>query len=213
MENMTGQLALDLSPNPDGAAALGASRSEATFPDLKGPSLLRVVPCDGDLVASGSPGRSGIHTDGQIVEWGGERMATVHRLFADVLAAEPTVVTAVRRSAVSLEVPAAPPRIVGRAVYRRRRVLVAAVMGLLVAALSLAGGELAGRITGTPGIRVVEAAVEPVTYLVQPGDTLWSIAAEVNPAGGDIRRTVDRLVEANGGPVVEAGQQIVLSVG
>jgi len=210
---MTGQLALDFRPDFDRPAVLGVDGSDPSFPDVTGPSLLRVVPCEGDVVASGYSGRSAGQAGSQVVERGGERMATVHRLVTDVLAAEPTIVTAARRSAVPPEATLEPLRLVNRAVYRRRRIWVAVVMGLLVGVLSLAGGELAGRLTGTPGIRVVEAAVEPVTYLVQPGDTLWSIAAEVNPAGSDIRRTVDRLVEANGGPVVEPGQQIVLSVG
>jgi Tfp pilus assembly protein FimV len=47
-----------------------------------------------------------------------------------------------------------------------------------------------------------------VTYVVQPGDTLWSIANRVAP-GQDPRPVVDRLIEANdvrGG--LRAGQEL-----
>ncbi|GIT47196.1 MAG: hypothetical protein Ct9H300mP12_17810 [Acidimicrobiales bacterium] len=67
--------------------------------------------------------------------------------------------------------------------YRRRRFLVSVALGLLVSALSLLGGELIGRVTGTTGAPVVAAVGEPVVYVVQPGDTLWSIAGSINPGG------------------------------
>ena len=49
-------------------------------------------------------------------------------------------------------------------------------------------------------------------YVVQPGDTLWSIARQVAP-GRDPRPVVDALVEANdlhGG--LQAGQELVVAV-
>ena len=49
--------------------------------------------------------------------------------------------------------------------------------------------------------------------MVQPGDTLWAIAERFTPAGVDRRRTVDRLVEATGGALLQPGQRIVLPVG
>jgi LysM repeat protein len=51
-----------------------------------------------------------------------------------------------------------------------------------------------------PGDRVVVA---------EPGDTLWSIAAELAP-GEDPRPIVSALIEANGGPSLQIGQQIVI---
>ena len=98
-------------------------------------------------------------------------------------------------------------------VYRRRRFLVSVALGLLVSALSLLGGELIGRVTGTTGAPVVAAVGEPVVYVVQPGDTLWSIAGSINPEGRDVRSTVDRLAEAAGGPILQPGQRVVLPVG
>jgi predicted Zn-dependent protease len=47
------------------------------------------------------------------------------------------------------------------------------------------------------------------TYLVQPGDTLWALAAQFH---GALSQTdyVDLLVEVNGGATIQTGQQIVL---
>ena len=87
------------------------------------------------------------------------------------------------------------------------------VLGLLISSLSLLGGELIGRVTGTPGSTVVEAAGEPIIYVVQPGDTLWSIAERVSPDGRDIRHTVDRLSVVTGGSLLHPGQRIVLPYG
>ncbi len=160
-------------------------------PDLSSPRMLRVVPA-----AESAPT---------------ERLATVHRLVTDVLAAEPAVVGAIRRQTEPIG--AGPVVQLPPSVYRRRRLLVSVVLGLLVSALSLLGGELIGRVTGTTGAPVVAAASEPVVYVVQPGDTLWSIAGSINPAGRDVRSTVDRLAEVSGGPVLQPGQRIVLPVG
>jgi Tfp pilus assembly protein FimV len=47
------------------------------------------------------------------------------------------------------------------------------------------------------------------TYVVRPGDTLWSIAAAVDPSR-DVREVVDHLAALNGGPILRAGQVIRL---
>ena len=162
------------------------------FPDVESQTLLWVVP-------SVEPAPV-------------ERLATVHRLVTDVLAAEPAVVGAVRRQATADGLVRSAP-VVSLRVYRQRRFLAAVVLGLLVSALSLLGGELIGRVTGTTGAPVVAAVGEPVVHVVQPGDTLWSIAGSINPDGRDLRATVDRLVDAAGGSVLQPGQRIVLPVG
>jgi LysM repeat protein len=45
-------------------------------------------------------------------------------------------------------------------------------------------------------------------YVVQPGDTLWSIASSLTD--GDIRSFVDELVDLNGAASVDVGQRLVL---
>jgi Tfp pilus assembly protein FimV len=57
-----------------------------------------------------------------------------------------------------------------------------------------------------------ERPARQVTYVVEPGDTLWSIARRVAP-GHDPRPLVDALVEANdlhGG--LQAGQELSVPV-
>jgi nucleoid-associated protein YgaU len=50
-----------------------------------------------------------------------------------------------------------------------------------------------------------------VTVVVQPGDTLWAIAAAHYPAD-DVRSRVDDIERANGlqGPVIQAGETLRL---
>jgi hypothetical protein len=47
------------------------------------------------------------------------------------------------------------------------------------------------------------------THLVEPGETLWSIAESVHP-GGNLAAYVDKLVQANGSSTIRVGQQIIL---
>jgi nucleoid-associated protein YgaU len=120
----------------------------------------------------------------------------------------------VERSAV--ERPAA-RRLPDRATRIRRRrlaVLVAAVVGLAGAAL--AAQALAGltAINGSSRPQPVEVRSVPVAgqhYVVQPGDTLWSIAAEIAPEE-DPRVVVDALRRANGGPELQIGSQLTLDI-
>jgi Tfp pilus assembly protein FimV len=66
-----------------------------------------------------------------------------------------------------------------------------------------------------PGLAKGDGPERPaprVHYVVQPGDTLWSIARRVAP-GRDPRPVVDGMVEANdlhGG--LQAGQELVVAV-
>ncbi len=106
-----------------------------------------------------------------------------------------------------------PAQTLSVSVYRRRRTLAAAVLATVVFLASLAGGELIGRVNGSPGSTPVGAAGEPVVYVVQPGDTLWEIAERINPPGVDLRLTVDRLAVASGGPLILPGQRITLPSG
>ena len=89
-----------------------------------------------------------------------------------------------------------------RAVYQRRRVL-AALVGLgLVLAVFRAGEALGGSSLASPGrLPHVEQVV------VQPGDSLWSIAQRVAP-GRDPRPVVDALSRSLGSSQLYAGETI-----
>ena len=96
-------------------------------------------------------------------------------------------------------------------VYRRRRLaLLCAVLSVLaLPALLVAASGSATTVTpaSTPASAVAPARS---VYVVQPGDTLWSIAHQLDP-GGDPRATVDRLVELNGGSALQPGQRLRLT--
>ena len=107
-------------------------------------------------------------------------------------------------------------REVGTDVYRRRRVVaaVALVAAALVSVLVLRlviGALAAGVLPSPPPAGPVSGDVPAgaATYVVQPGDTLWSIAESLDPSG-DVRATVDALARANGGAALDVGDRIVL---
>jgi LysM repeat protein len=77
--------------------------------------------------------------------------------------------------------------------YRWALVLVAALAVMLALSRVAQGGEAAA------------------TVVVQPGDTLWAIAAERYP-GDDTRARVDQIERLNGlqSPVIEAGETLRL---
>jgi len=113
------------------------------------------------------------------------------------------------------------------AVYRRRRLF--AVVLLVGFALSVAGvafaltsgetapfsvsaGAASGGVVEDPAAYGAAHASPPAGsyYVVQPGDTLWSIARELAPAG-DIRAEVDRLQDLNGTAALQVGQRVRLT--
>ncbi len=107
------------------------------------------------------------------------------------------------RAARSASVPTA-------ATYRRRRAVVGVASAVLVASgLVLAHDVLAG----SGGVPASAAASQPAlarsTVTAQPGDTLWSIA-EAYHGDVSLTRYVDKLVDLNGGPSIEAGQRVIL---
>ena len=117
------------------------------------------------------------------------------------------------------------PRLIGSArlpahIYARRRLAVLAVVALAVVVLCTAAAALrpdgtAAVTTLTPGRPAPAAGADagdtPArAYVVQPGDTVWTIATSLEP-DGDVRAVVDDLVEANGGRAeLIAGQRLVL---
>ena len=90
----------------------------------------------------------------------------------------------------------------GVAVYWRRR-LIAAALGLgIVLAATHAGAALGGSTTTSP-----ERSPHVQHIVVQPGDTLWSIARRVAPHS-DPRGVVDKIVAARGSADVRPGDPI-----
>jgi LysM repeat protein len=71
--------------------------------------------------------------------------------------------------------------------------------------------SFAGR-AGSPGVGAsVLSPVAPVpsVYVVQPGDTVWSIARALHPHG-DIAPLVAEISAANGGVSLDVGQRLVV---
>ena len=96
--------------------------------------------------------------------------------------------------------------------YRRRRLLAAVVLVLAVLLLQVtlqaASAWLGGGPLAASEPRPAAAPASSV-HVVQPGDTLWTLARRAQPEG-DIRPFVDRLATANEGRALRPGQRIVL---
>jgi hypothetical protein len=101
-----------------------------------------------------------------------------------------------------------------KAVYRRRRLAVL----LCVAALVALGWLGLHRLTGTSGDGPLTVSGRPVSTLdahlvssartiVQPGDTLWSIARRAQPTG-DVRPLVAELDAQRDGRPLQVGERI-----
>lgn len=93
-----------------------------------------------------------------------------------------------------------------RLTRRGRLLLLAILVGLTFAAFSL--GRVSGNADTSAGASTKESYVSVV---VQPGDTLWSIAKAAKP-GSDPRGYVQRIIELNGlaGADVRVGQALSL---
>ena len=114
----------------------------------------------------------------------------------------PAQTTVQRRPARPAATTAAPARLT-----RRGRIVVV----LVLAAIALVAFSL-GRATTSEAARRTTAVTTPrPTTVVQPGDTLWSIARRIAP-GADPRGTVERLGDLNdlGGRPIQAGQRLTL---
>ena len=112
----------------------------------------------------------------------------------------------------------------GARTYRRRRLAVLVAALALVAIVGLVatrGGRSSSDVRIAPGAEPVVhepaaygAGGQPVpdraVYVVQPGDTVWSIAHDLDPAG-DPRAIVDRIVALNGGAALQPGQRLRLT--
>jgi LysM repeat protein len=92
---------------------------------------------------------------------------------------------------------------------RRRRVLLGTVAAGLLAVLALPWSGTGGTTLATPGTALAgETIAHHARYVVQPGDTLWSIARRLDPTG-DPRPVVAKL-EAEAGDNVVPGEQLAL---
>jgi len=97
--------------------------------------------------------------------------------------------------------PPARPRT--RGLYWRRRAVVLLALLLVFFAARAALGVLGGgplSTSGAPAGRV---------YVVQPGDTFWTIADRVSH-DGDVRAFVDRLAAAHGTASLQPGERLAL---
>jgi len=115
----------------------------------------------------------------------------------------------------------APARLAQQAIYRRRRVAallaavaLTAVLLLASAAVARIAGGVPSSAAGAPSPTSAAASsaagvAAPDTAVVQPGDTLWSIAARAVPEV-DVRITVDRLIALNGSSPIAVGQELDL---
>lgn len=92
-------------------------------------------------------------------------------------------------------------------VYIRRRLLVVFMLVAVVAVVWLGAGSVVANRGGDPASA---SAVRPTaTYVVQPGDTLWSISS-IHHGSHGVGEYVEMLVAANGNSTIAPGQGLVL---
>jgi len=80
------------------------------------------------------------------------------------------------------------------------------VLALMFGAVAVGRGALAGL---APAPAAATSSAGGPSVVVEPGDTLWSIARRLQPTG-DVRPLVDRLVAAHGTAAIEPGDRIAL---
>ena len=92
---------------------------------------------------------------------------------------------------------------------RRRRVLVGAGLAGLLVGLALPVSILGGAPAPAPRGAQGAALAGSTLYVVQPGDTLWSIASRFD-RGGDPRPLAEAIARETGSAAVVPGEHIVL---
>jgi nucleoid-associated protein YgaU len=108
-------------------------------------------------------------------------------------------------------------RLPDRATRLRRRRLAALVAAVIVVVAIVGAVRVAVALSGVPQstgpepIDVGPVSEASTVYIVQPGDTLWSIAEAIAP-DSDPRPVVDALRDANGGPTLHPGDRLRIDV-
>jgi LysM repeat protein len=109
-------------------------------------------------------------------------------------------------------VPAPAARVTGvvpsAAVMRRRQLIAVAVLAAF-AWLGVQVVATAADMLSVPAV-VLDTDGAPVVHIVQPGESVWSIARAYQPSG-DVRALVDVLVASNGGSTLLPGQALTIA--
>jgi LysM repeat protein len=89
-------------------------------------------------------------------------------------------------------------------VYAVRRLVAA---GLALALLFVVGQMVASSLTATPAQPSISQGTS--VHIVQPGESLWSIAQQERPHA-DMAQLVDQLLRLNGSSTIRVGQELIL---
>jgi hypothetical protein len=95
------------------------------------------------------------------------------------------------------------------ATYRRRRLVAVVVVVAVLALVVVVAGRAGAALGGTPLAASERPPSAPTEYVVQPGDSLWAIAAALAP-GEDPRPVVDRLLRIHGRGPLQPGETFAL---
>lgn len=93
-------------------------------------------------------------------------------------------------------------------VYHRRRLAVGIVLAVIGAMAWTAATWATNSSIGVDPVGADRSGA-PEIYIVQPGDTLWTVAAALDSTG-DVRDTVDQLADLNGGSALTVGQRLII---
>ena len=96
-------------------------------------------------------------------------------------------------------------RVVSRTTYWRRRAVVAVMVVALLFVMARAGAALGGTTPAAPERHPAHSTA--VTTIVQPGDSLWTVAERLAPES-DPRPVVDALSSARHGVELTPGETI-----
>ena len=90
----------------------------------------------------------------------------------------------------------------------RRSGVVAAGAAVVAVALLLLSG-VSGALGADPLTHSGSPGAPSARYVVQPGDTVWSIATDMAD-GGDVRPVVDAIIDVRGNAPLQPGEKILL---